>query len=32
MPELPVIPGHQVFGIIEETGDSIDEFKKGDRV
>ena len=30
--ELPVIPGHQVVGIIEETGDRIDEFKKGDRV
>ena len=32
VPELPVIPGHQVVGIIEETGDRIDEFKKGDRV
>ena len=32
MPELPVIPGHQVVGIIEETGDRIDVFKKGDRV
>ena len=32
VPELPIIPGHQVVGIIEETGDCIDEFKKGERV
>ena len=32
LPELPIIPGHKVVGIIEETGDCIDEFKKGERV
>ena len=32
VPELPVIPGHQVVGIIEETGDCIVEFKKCERV
>ena len=25
VPELPIIPGHQVVGIIEETDDCIDE-------
>ena len=32
MPELAVIPGHEVVGIIDEKVDRIDEFKKGERV
>jgi propanol-preferring alcohol dehydrogenase len=31
-PRLPVIPGHQVVGRIEETGGGGGRFKKGDRV
>ena len=31
-PELPVIPGHQVVGVVEETGDGSSRFKKGERV
>lgn len=28
----PVIPGHQVVGVVHETGGSVTKFKKGDRV
>ncbi|UCB52180.1 MAG: zinc-binding alcohol dehydrogenase family protein, partial [Candidatus Zixiibacteriota bacterium] len=28
----PLVPGHQVVGVVEELGDSITRFKKGDRV
>lgn len=31
-PVLPVIPGHQVVGIVTEKGDMVHRFKKGDRV
>lgn len=31
-PELPVVPGHQAVGIIEETGRSVRHLKSGDRV
>ncbi len=31
-PELPVIPGHQVVGTVEESGADAAKFKKGDRV
>ncbi len=31
-PVLPVIPGHQVVGTVEETGDGCRRFAKGDRV
>jgi propanol-preferring alcohol dehydrogenase len=31
-PRLPVIPGHQVVGRVEETGVGVGRFKKGDRV
>jgi propanol-preferring alcohol dehydrogenase len=27
----PVIPGHQIVGIVEETGERVKSFKKGDR-
>ncbi|XHH10520.1 MAG: alcohol dehydrogenase catalytic domain-containing protein [Candidatus Bathyarchaeia archaeon] len=29
---LPIIPGHEVTGIVEETGSSVTAFQKGDRV
>lgn len=32
LPRLPLIPGHQVIGIVEETGEKVTRFKKGDRV
>jgi propanol-preferring alcohol dehydrogenase len=31
-PALPIVPGHQVVGIVEETGDGVRKLKKGDRV
>jgi propanol-preferring alcohol dehydrogenase len=31
-PKLPVIPGHQVVGIVEEAGRVVTRFKLGDRV
>ena len=30
--KLPVIPGHQAVGVVEETGDGCRRFKKGDRI
>lgn len=30
-PKFPVVPGHQVVGIVEETGPETRKFKKGDR-
>ena len=32
LPVLPVVPGHQVVGIVKETGPDAKRFKKGDRV
>lgn len=31
-PNLPIVPGHQVVGFVEETGDSVTTFAAGDRV
>lgn len=31
-PRLPVIPGHQAVGVVEETGGGVTHHKKGDRV
>ncbi|MFI5253276.1 MAG: zinc-dependent alcohol dehydrogenase family protein [Bacteroidota bacterium] len=31
-PVLPVIPGHQVVGVVVETGIAVKAFRKGDRV
>lgn len=31
-PQFPVIPGHQVVGIVENTGAKVTKFKKGARV
>ncbi len=30
-PKLPLIPGHEIVGIVEATGAGVDRFKKGDR-
>jgi propanol-preferring alcohol dehydrogenase len=32
LPRLPLIPGHQVVGKVEEIGEKVTRFKKGDRV
>jgi alcohol dehydrogenase, propanol-preferring len=32
MPKLPLIPGHEIVGIVEEKGTGVDRFKIGDRV
>lgn len=31
-PKLPLVPGHQIVGIIEEVGEQVQQFKIGDRV
>jgi propanol-preferring alcohol dehydrogenase len=31
-PKLPLIPGHEIVGTVEETGNSVTRFKAGDRV
>ncbi len=31
-PHLPIVPGHQVIGYVEETGSKASRFKPGDRV
>jgi propanol-preferring alcohol dehydrogenase len=31
-PKLPLIPGHEIVGIVEEKGEEADRFKIGDRV
>ncbi len=30
--KLPIIPGHQIVGVVEETGKRVSHFKEGDRV
>jgi alcohol dehydrogenase, propanol-preferring len=32
LPHLPVVPGHQVVGTVEQLGDSCEELQVGDRV
>jgi propanol-preferring alcohol dehydrogenase len=29
---LPIVPGHQIVGIVEQAGDQVTEFRAGDRV
>ncbi len=31
-PKLPLIPGHQIAGVVEETGGEAERFATGDRV
>nr|BAL58210.1 alcohol dehydrogenase [uncultured prokaryote] len=31
-PSYPVIPGHQIVGVIDEVGEGVKKFKKGERV
>jgi alcohol dehydrogenase, propanol-preferring len=31
-PKLPVIPGHEIIGVVEKTGEGVNRFKVGDRV
>lgn len=31
-PELPIIPGHELGGVVEEVGKEVKNFKRGDRV
>lgn len=31
-PKLPIIPGHEVVGIVDQIGESVTRFKPGDRV
>ncbi|MHA1728211.1 MAG: zinc-dependent alcohol dehydrogenase family protein [Promethearchaeota archaeon] len=32
IPKLPIIPGHEIVGVIDKCGDNVINFKKGDRV
>lgn len=32
IPELPVVPGHEVVGVVEEVGSEVSEFVEGDKV
>ncbi|MBI3950645.1 MAG: zinc-dependent alcohol dehydrogenase family protein [Acidobacteria bacterium] len=32
LPKLPVIPGHQVVGVVERVGENVTRFREGDRV
>lgn len=32
LPKLPLIPGHQIVGTVDELGDSVSRFKRGDRI
>lgn len=31
-PKLPLVPGHQIVGVVEKTGEGAGEFRTGDRV
>jgi propanol-preferring alcohol dehydrogenase len=32
LPTLPVIPGHQIVGVVERLGEQVAQFREGDRV
>jgi propanol-preferring alcohol dehydrogenase len=31
-PKLPLIPGHEIIGVVEKIGKGVNRFKLGDRV
>lgn len=31
-PTLPIVPGHQIVGVVERTGDGVESLRTGDRV
>src|SRR5580765_8125444 len=31
-PEIPIVPGHEIVGIVEHLGDGVTDFSVGDRV
>src|SRR4051794_28951784 len=31
-PKLPLVPGHEIVGYVEEVGTKVERFKRGDRV
>ena len=31
-PKLPLVPGHEIVGVVSETGDAVERFRRGDRV
>ncbi len=31
-PKLPLVPGHQIVGVVREVGEGVDRFRSGDRV
>jgi propanol-preferring alcohol dehydrogenase len=32
LPKLPVVPGHQIVGVVENVGEKVTRFRKGDRL
>jgi propanol-preferring alcohol dehydrogenase len=32
LPKLPVVPGHQIVGVVDAAGSGVSEFREGDRV
>ena len=32
LPKLPVVPGHQIVGVVDAAGNKVSKFKEGDRV
>jgi propanol-preferring alcohol dehydrogenase len=31
-PKLPLVPGHEIVGVVNETGEAVERFRRGDRV
>jgi propanol-preferring alcohol dehydrogenase len=31
-PKLPLVPGHEIVGVVSETGEAVERFRRGDRV
>src|SRR5438093_13380920 len=32
LPKLPIVPGHQIVGIVDAAGQDVKQFRQGDRV